>query len=55
MRVIHAAKWLGVAPWDLAEREDEWTEWAMFLMGLEHKAQERQQAKAARARKGGKR
>ena len=52
MRIIHAAKWLGVAPWDLAEREDEWTEWALFLMGVEHTAQDRAQAKA---RKGGKR
>lgn len=52
---MHAAKWMGVAPWDLAGQEDEWTEWALLLMNLEHKAQERAQAKAARGRKGGKR
>ena len=50
---MYAAKWMGADPWDLAEQEDEWKEWALLLMDLEHKAQERRQAKAARGRKGG--
>lgn len=50
VQVILAAKWMGVAPWDLGEREDEWTEWAQCLMDLEA-----QRAQAQTSGKGGKR
>lgn len=52
IRVINVAKWMGVEPWALAEQDDVWTEWGVFLMNTEHKAHERANRKANR--KGGK-
>lgn len=48
---MQAAKWMGVAPWSLAEQDEHWTEWALFLMDVEQKAHERAQRKASK--KGG--
>lgn len=38
---MYAAKWMGVAPWELIEQADEWSEWARLLMHVEQTAQER--------------
>lgn len=39
-RLIRAAKYLGVAPWDLAERPVTWMEWALTAENAEASAQE---------------
>ena len=49
--VIHTAKWLGVAPWDLASQEDDWREWALLLMHLEHRARERERERVKSRRR----
>lgn len=38
--VIRAARTLGVAPWDLAQRPRVWTHWALAAEAAEAKAQE---------------
>jgi hypothetical protein len=35
VRVMLAAKWMGVAPWRLIAEDEIWTEWALFLRELE--------------------
>jgi hypothetical protein len=39
---------MGVEAWALAAQSDEWTEWALCLMSIEHKGQERQHRKGGR-------
>lgn len=34
--LFRAAKWLGVAPWELAETSQVWVEWTMIEMQVEH-------------------
>ncbi|MDQ3526083.1 MAG: hypothetical protein M3451_13665 [Chloroflexota bacterium] len=48
--VMYAAKWMGVGPWDLIAQDELWTEWARLLMRVEHKGQERTNAKAGKKR-----
>lgn len=43
-RLIRAAKYLGVAPWDLLEKPAIWMEWALSAESAENKA-ERTRAK----------
>lgn len=38
--LIRAAKYLGVAPWELAERSIAWRDWALEAEAAEAKAQE---------------
>lgn len=45
--VIVASKWLGVAPWELADAPVAWLEWALAAMGAEGNAHEQRQRKAA--------
>jgi len=33
--LLRAARWLGVAPWELAERSQVWLEWALASMKAE--------------------
>lgn len=40
--VIQAARYLGVAPWDLVDQPPEWFEWAMMARNAEMVAQPRQ-------------
>ncbi len=47
---MYAAKWMGVGPWELIEQDELWTEWARLLMRVEHKGQERTNAKAGKTR-----
>lgn len=37
--LIRAARYLGVAPWELAERSVFWQEWALLFEAAEHRAQ----------------
>lgn len=34
--LCRAARWLGVAPWDLAERPNYWREWALAFETAEN-------------------
>lgn len=49
--VIRAAKYLGVAPWELLEQPIIWKEWAVMAENAEHEASKQQEAAAARKRK----
>lgn len=49
-RVIRAAKFLGVAPWDLAEAPITWLDMAEATMQAEHAAQEAAQRRQAARR-----
>lgn len=46
--LIRAARYLGVAPWELARQDARWTAWALFVEGLEAEQLERAQKKARR-------
>jgi len=41
--LIKAARYLGVAPWELAEQPTEWVAWAYACQSAEAEAQPRQQ------------
>jgi len=36
--LLRAARYLGVAPWDLAEQSLAWQEWALTAEAAEHEA-----------------
>jgi hypothetical protein len=40
--VLRAAKYLGVAPWDLLEQNPLWVQWALDAETAENKTQENQ-------------
>ncbi|MGZ3677039.1 MAG: hypothetical protein ACXWQR_00545 [Ktedonobacterales bacterium] len=44
--LIRAARYLGVPPWELAERPIYWMEWANIAQNAEIDVQNRQQARA---------
>ena len=37
--ILQAARYLGVAPWDLIKQSVVWTDWALIAMSAEHDAQ----------------
>lgn len=39
-RTLSAARYLGVAPWDLANRSRVWTDWALTAQSAEGEAKE---------------
>ena len=47
--VLKAAKYLGVAPWDLIKQPVVWMTWAMELHQAEREAAQNKQESAARA------
>jgi hypothetical protein len=46
--LIRAAKYLGVAPWELAERPAAWRDWALAMEHGEASAQRQLQQRAQR-------
>lgn len=51
--VVQAAKYLGVAPWDLMRQPIYWTEWAIHSNHAEATAQKNQQERQQRRGKKG--
>jgi hypothetical protein len=45
-RVLRAAKYLGVAPWELLEQPAIWLEWALTAESAENKAERTRRGKA---------
>lgn len=39
-RLLRAARWLGVAPWELAQQPETWLHWAVAAENAEAKARE---------------
>lgn len=39
--VVRAAKYLGVPPWELAEKPTYWLEWALTAMGIDGESEKR--------------
>lgn len=46
--VVRAAKYLGVAPWDLMERSHVWVDWALTAEKAEDEAEKARQNRANR-------
>lgn len=46
--LFQAAKWMGVAAWDLAERPTFWRDWALTFMEAEGQAREQLAKRAQR-------
>jgi hypothetical protein len=44
--LIRAARYLNVAPWELAQAEGKWVEWALFCEQLDRELEERAVKKA---------
>jgi hypothetical protein len=42
VRVMLAAKWMGVAPWRLIAHDEIWTDWALLLRELELQRDQRE-------------
>lgn len=38
---MYAAKWMGVPPWELAEQDETWIEWAEMLSDIDAKRSKR--------------
>lgn len=49
--VMRAAKWLGVPPWELAEKPVWWMQWAVLAMGAENRAEKTLNERAAKRSK----
>ncbi len=52
--LIKAAKYLGVPPWELAERPTYWQEWANDSQSLDNEVEKEQEKRAEKNRKRGK-
>ncbi|MDW8006428.1 MAG: hypothetical protein RMJ05_06885 [Thermomicrobium sp.] len=50
-RVIRAARYLGVAPWELLEREAVWFTWGLAAEAAEAKAERARAERATRGRR----
>ena len=49
--VISAARYLGVAPWELLDQPSEWQEWALAAQAAENDAREHHQRRQADAQR----